>query len=106
MDFPHLLFIRFFNVQTYLYIGIYAIYDKKLFDKNMAAKQLQVLYYTPYSLTLLGSGLVMRNQNTQTNMKLIINKDVEYVICVFAVYVNIWMRAHSISRPLDDQPAL
>ena len=50
---------------------------KKLFDKNIAAKQLQVIYYTPCSLTLLGIYLVMRNQNTHTNMKHTLNKVVE-----------------------------
>jgi len=42
-----------------------------------AAKQLSVCYYTPYSLTLLRICLVMRNQNTHTNMKHTINKVVE-----------------------------
>jgi len=36
-----------------------------LFDKrNIVAKQLQVFYYTLYSLTLIRICLVMRNQNT------------------------------------------
>ena len=48
-----------------------------MYDKNIAAKQVQVFYYTSYSLTLLGICLVMQNPNTHRNMKLKINKNVE-----------------------------
>ena len=49
---------------------------KSCLIKKIAAKQLEVFYYTPYSITFIC--LVMRNQNTHKNMKLKINKDVEY----------------------------
>ena len=76
-DFPQKKIIRFLTCKHTWKFIIHGIYDKQLFDKNIAAKRVYVFYYTPYTLTLLGICLVMRNQNTHKNMKLKINKDVE-----------------------------
>jgi len=52
----------------------------------------------------------MRNQNTHKQMKFTINKVVAKVIYLFAVFnivcIPNWIRAASISQPLDNKPAL
>ena len=62
---------------------------------NIATKQLQELYYTLYSLTLIRICLVMRKQNTHKNMKLTINKVVEQLIYVLAVFKSVCKKTGS-----------
>ena len=83
--FPHLIFFPCKQTCKLEFMG---------FMINIATKQLQELYYTLYSLTLIYM-FGMRKQNTHKNMKHTISKVVEQLIYMLAVFKSVCKKTGS-----------